>query len=149
MRLCHILTWSLLVLAIPVTAQVQVRDAATQRNGGYAQTPPPTTGSTELSATMSSQIEALQQEVQTLRGVVEEQAYQLKRMQAEQKDRYLDIDRRLSVMLPAAPLANAKPVVPAKSAAPAAAPVEPVAKSTPAAVKGPADKKKAAADHSK
>jgi tol-pal system protein YbgF len=61
-----------------------------------------------------NQVEALQQEVQTLRGVVEEQGYQLKRLQTEQRDRYIDIDRRLSSMAPAAPVAttplNANPV---------------------------------------
>ena len=45
---------------------------------------------------MNDRLGALEQEVQTLRGIVEEQAYQIKRMQAEAKDRYLDIDRRLS-----------------------------------------------------
>lgn len=62
-------------------------------------------GGNELVVSLYTQLEALQQEVQTLRGVVEEQGYQLKRLQTEQRDRYLDIDRRLSAMSPAAPLA--------------------------------------------
>ncbi|WP_163832985.1 tol-pal system protein YbgF [Spartinivicinus ruber] len=42
------------------------------------------------------QLEALQQEVQTLRGLVEEQNHIIQRMRQEQKDRYLDLDRRVS-----------------------------------------------------
>ncbi len=52
--------------------------------------------SNELVGTLYTQLEALQQEVQTLRGLVEEQSYQIRRIQTEQRDRYLDIDRRLS-----------------------------------------------------
>jgi len=43
------------------------------------------------------QIETLQQEVQTLRGMVEEQGYTIQQMRAEQRDRYLDLDRRISL----------------------------------------------------
>lgn len=44
------------------------------------------------------QLELLQQEVQSLRGIVEEQEYQIKQMREEQKDRYLDLDRRISAL---------------------------------------------------
>jgi len=43
-----------------------------------------------------SMIEQLQQEVQGLRGLVEEQAHQIKKMRLEQRDRYIDLDRRVS-----------------------------------------------------
>jgi len=43
-----------------------------------------------------NQLDLLQQEVQMLRGLVEEQAYQLNRMQKTERDRYLDLDRRIS-----------------------------------------------------
>jgi len=42
------------------------------------------------------QLETLQQEVQQLRGIVEQQAHDLQRMREEQRDRYLDLDRRVS-----------------------------------------------------
>lgn len=45
------------------------------------------------------QIEQLQQEVQTLRGLVEEQGSELNRLKNEQKERYLELDRRLSQIL--------------------------------------------------
>ena len=43
-----------------------------------------------------SDIEVLKQELQKLQGVVEEQAYELNKLKMEQKERYLDLDRRLS-----------------------------------------------------
>lgn len=67
-----------------------------------AATAQPEAGSNELVLTLYNQVEFLQQEVQTLRGMVEEQANQLRRMQTEQRDRYIDIDRRLSEMSGAA-----------------------------------------------
>lgn len=56
------------------------------------------------SASMSSrqlselfyQIQVLQQEVQELRGLVEEQAYQLNRLARDQKEQYIDLDRRVA-----------------------------------------------------
>ncbi|MGV3592242.1 MAG: tol-pal system protein YbgF [Gammaproteobacteria bacterium] len=50
----------------------------------------------DLLMSLYTQLESLQQEVQTLRGMVEEQANELRRVQTDQRDRYLDIDRRLS-----------------------------------------------------
>ena len=41
------------------------------------------------------QLQVLQQEVQTLRGQVEEQEHLLKRLQRDQKEQYVDLDRRL------------------------------------------------------
>ena len=79
-----------------VFGQAQVREAGTPR-GAAAQ---PVAGN-DLIMSLYNQVEALQQEVQTLRGVVEEQGYQLKRLQTEARDRYLDIDRRLSTQSPA------------------------------------------------
>ena len=73
-------------------------------SGAATSSAQPAGGNNELLNTLYTQLEALQQEVQTLRGVVEEQGYQLKRLQTEQRDRYLDIDRRLSAMAPATPL---------------------------------------------
>lgn len=43
-----------------------------------------------------SDIELLKQEVQRLQGLVEEQAYELNKLKTEQKERYLDLDRRLT-----------------------------------------------------
>lgn len=65
------------------------------------------------------QLETLQQEVQSLRGQVEEQAYALKVMKASQRDRYIDLDKRLSFLLASAAKQKttvASPVVKEKEA---------------------------------
>lgn len=41
-------------------------------------------------------VEQLQEEVRYLRGKVEEQAHQMKQMETDQRDRYRDLDRRIS-----------------------------------------------------
>lgn len=41
------------------------------------------------------QVQLLQQEVQTLRGLIEQQAYELKRLQQQRLEDYLDLDRRI------------------------------------------------------
>ncbi len=108
----------LLVGSAQVVAQVQVREAGTSRNGAtQAPIQQQAPANNEVLVSLYNQLEALQQEVQTLRGVVEDQGYQLKRLQNEQKDRYLDIDRRLSSMNPspnqsANAVKNAAPVLP-------------------------------------
>ncbi|EIK44117.1 putative 34 kDa outer membrane protein [Cellvibrio sp. BR] len=43
-----------------------------------------------------SQIRSLQEEIATLRGLVEEQAYELKQLKQLQLDNYIDLDRRIS-----------------------------------------------------
>jgi tol-pal system protein YbgF len=42
------------------------------------------------------QLQVLQQEVQELRGLVEEQSYQLNRLARDQKEQYIDLDRRVA-----------------------------------------------------
>lgn len=47
---------------------------------------------------MYQQIEQLQNELQQLRGTVEEQAYQLNILQQQQKGQYLDLDQRINAV---------------------------------------------------
>src|SRR5690606_38398464 len=93
-------TLSLLVLglwSVSAAAQVPVVDAgsaaADRSPVVLAQAANP---NNELVVSLYNQLEALQREVQTVRGIVEEQSFQLRKMETEQRDRYLDIDRRLS-----------------------------------------------------
>jgi len=76
-----------------LSAQVPVVEAGSSGARGNQQAP-----SNELVVSLYNQLEALQSEVQTLRGLVEEQGYQLQRLQTESRDRYLDVDRRLSAV---------------------------------------------------
>lgn|SRR5690606_4509635 len=86
---------------------------------------PATSAGNDLVSELALQMEQMQQEIAVLRGRVEEQDHQIKRMRDEQQQRYLDLDRRLSALLstPAA----ATPVSPATSIA------EPAAVAAPAA----------------
>jgi len=85
-------------------SQVQVLDAGANNSASSNQSPNTQTSSqtgpagngNEIVITLYNMVEALQREVQTLRGLVEEQSYQIRRMENEQRDRYLDVDNRLS-----------------------------------------------------
>ena len=44
------------------------------------------------------QMQLLQQEVQALRGLAEEQGYLISRLQRDQKEQYLDLDRRVMAL---------------------------------------------------
>jgi len=46
-----------------------------------------------------SEIEMLKQEIQTLRSTIEQQGYELNKLKTEQKERYLDLDRRMSQLV--------------------------------------------------
>lgn len=74
------------------------------------------------------QLQALQEEVQTLRGLVEQQGFEIKKLKQEQLDNYLDLDRRLSNMQSSAqkPAARLPASVPAISpmTAPLTAPLK-------------------------
>lgn len=83
-------------------SQVQVVEAGaagannTNNSNSSAATNQNTSNGNEIVVTLYNMVEALQREVQTLRGLVEEQTYQIRRMENEQRDRYLDVDNRLS-----------------------------------------------------
>ena len=59
------------------------------------------------------QLQVLQQEVQELRGLVEEQSYRLSRLARDQKEQYIDLDRRLTDIATAGPTAG--PPLPGES----------------------------------
>ena len=52
-------------------------------------------GETSRLSELFYQLQVLQQEVQELRGLVEEQSYQLNRLARDQQEQYLDLDRRM------------------------------------------------------
>lgn len=97
---------ALVVAAAPVSqAQVRVVDSAPQ---GISPGAAPSAANTPVPSDVYTQIRAMQEEIATLRGLIEEQAYELKQLKQLQLDNYMDIDRRLSAArstssLPAAP----------------------------------------------
>lgn len=112
---------SLLVIAADAFSQAPIIDASID-NSQPQQQPieAPAPVSTEPASAnigmqqgeLFYQLQLLQQEVMQLRGVVEEQAYQLKQLKDQSKERYIDLDRRIGELAtaPAAATSTA-PVV--------------------------------------
>jgi len=76
------------VIAIPQPAQAVVEEPI---NAVAVDTPI----NTDANAQMFDIVEMLQYELQQLRGQVEELSYHLERLKKDQKQRYLDLDRRI------------------------------------------------------
>lgn len=81
-------------------------------------------GSGQSTVELLNRLDALQAEVQDLRGQLEQQAYEIENLKKQQRDRYVDLDARLSRMeggaAPAAPASEPGPE--AAAAAPPSAP---------------------------
>jgi len=102
------LTAAALFAAVSVQAQVAVVEstpiggqAATASESYVNDSTTPVTGEAlpvNVSADRFYQLQLLQQEVLELRGLVEEQAHQLKRLKQQRTDDYLDLDRRISAL---------------------------------------------------
>jgi tol-pal system protein YbgF len=86
------------VFAQTADAAVPVEDAGSTGSAASGLTPTPiqVDGETGQLRELFYQIQVLRQEVQELRGLVEEQGYQVKRLTRDQKDQYVDLDRRLA-----------------------------------------------------
>ncbi|KJZ07858.1 hypothetical protein OA92_07865 [Marinomonas sp. SBI22] len=69
----------------------------------------PSALSASAAAELLYQIENLQLEVQSLRGTVEQQQHELSKMKASQRDRYIDLDKRISSLMR---VVQERPVVP-------------------------------------
>lgn len=89
----NLIAVALVVTAPVLQAQVRVVESSPQGIGsGVAQPHIPASAQSDV----YSQIRALQDEVASLRGMVEEQAHELKQLKQLQLDNYIDLDRRLS-----------------------------------------------------
>ncbi len=85
-RALRTLAFASLILSSPAFGAAAVEESrADSRAGGDA---------SRLSE-LFYQLQVLQQEVQELRGMVEEQSYQLNRLARDQQEQYLDLDRRM------------------------------------------------------
>ncbi|RDE24254.1 tol-pal system protein YbgF [Motiliproteus coralliicola] len=99
--------------AAPAMAQTQAQ-AQTQTPTAASPTATPAS-SVSANAQLLMMLEQLQEEVQFLRGQVEQQQHQLRRMQTDQRDRYRDLDRRITRL-------NQQPAVTPGSSLPPALP---------------------------
>jgi len=91
---------AVLISSTPALAQVDVVDSQPSGSPGSSQdrtgsVAAASDGNTNLQAELFFQLQALQEEVSQLRGMVEEQAHELKRVKQRRLDDYLDLDRRI------------------------------------------------------
>ena len=86
---------ALLATGILLFGQAQAQEMPVQGAPASAAQPAPAGTSSRQLSELFYQIQVLQQEVQELRGLVEEQAYQLNRLARDQKEQYIDLDRRV------------------------------------------------------
>lgn len=83
------------LLALPLAAgaatpgQPQTQDGSGTQDGSAA------SGDRRLNE-LFYQLQVLQQEVQELRGLIEEQSFQLNRLARDQQEQYIDLDRRVA-----------------------------------------------------
>jgi tol-pal system protein YbgF len=88
-------------MAAPQATKKQTSDASQQATMASAAPTASNKGSSGIVSELSARVEQLQQEVEMLRGRVEEQDNSLKRLQEESQTRYLDLDRRLAALVKA------------------------------------------------
>lgn len=84
------------VKSAPVVSQPSVRSTPAG-NTSFANNRSPAQPS--LQVELLTMVEAMQQEIAELRGTVEEQNHKIERLQKQQQQRYLDLDRRMSDLL--------------------------------------------------
>lgn len=87
---------TLVVAAFSVSAQVEIVDRPINSPSSSTKSSAPDNSGNANVAELYYQFQVLQQEVQQLRGMVEEQNHQIKKLKQQRLDDYLDLDRRLS-----------------------------------------------------
>lgn len=107
-------------------------------------------GGAQSAVNLLNRVDDLQSEVQSLRGLVEQQTFEIEELKKRSRDQYIDLDSRLSRLEgnpapastappaePAAPLAPGQvPEIPAASAAPGQLTMDPAAEPTPVPASG-------------
>lgn len=89
-----LLALTALAAAPVIEAQVRVVESAPLERSGEQSQDSAGTGA-NMQAELYYQLQSLQQEVLQLRGMVEEQAHEIKRLKQQRMDDYLDLDRRI------------------------------------------------------
>jgi tol-pal system protein YbgF len=112
-----------------VFAQAPIIDATQPASGGGGYPASSSGGAASGQVELYRQLQSLQEEVMQLRGVVEEQGYQLQQLKQQSLDRYMDLDRRLGGGAAAATPPGAAPLAtgiqPINAAKPVAQPPAP------------------------
>lgn len=100
---------AILVMAVTSTAfaRVEVIDSEPVNSPGAvtvypgpvpSSAPPPVVTRVGPGGSDYSQIQAMQEEIQQLRGLVEQQSNDIKKLKAQREEDYMDLDRRLSAL---------------------------------------------------
>lgn len=82
--------------AILLSATVFAAEPGSVQPGAQPGTAQPAAAGDRRLSELFYQLQVLQQEVQELRGMVEEQSHQLNRLARDQKEQYIDLDRRVA-----------------------------------------------------
>lgn len=95
--------------SVITTSDVSAGDSIEQPQTGSGSNIPPV--KSNPTAELFYQMQVMQQEVQSLRGMVEEQGYLIKQLKQQRLDDYVDLDRRISALGGAVSTAAPKPDV--------------------------------------
>ncbi len=106
-----------LLAAIGIQGQSAAQESPAPTTAAPAAPAPAATQDRRLSE-LFYQLQVLQQEVQELRGLVEEQSYQLNRLARDQKEQYIDLDRRVAGLTTGAAVAGGASAAAGGSTAP-------------------------------
>ncbi|MGK0500747.1 MAG: tol-pal system protein YbgF [Oceanicoccus sp.] len=102
-----LLSTAAFVFSVTAIAQAPIIDASVNTGSGepaqQAEEPAALAQNSSPQGEMFYQLQLLQQEVMQLRGIVEEQSYELKQMKEQNKERYIDLDRRVGAMTSSGP----------------------------------------------
>lgn len=116
---------ALLLLAASVgVAQVQIVESqplggkSTSQKTSAGQKAPAAVADPGAQAELFYQLQLLQQEVQELRGLVEQQSFELRQLKQQRMDDYLDLDRRLGQQSGAAAATSLSPTSPTQDPVP-------------------------------
>lgn len=101
-KLLFVLTWVVASSAVAAPPYESLPTVGSQKSASQAEQAPRAASGQAPTAMwdLYSQVQQLQQEVQSLRGMVEELNHQLNQMRNGERQRYLDLDRRLNELDP-------------------------------------------------
>lgn len=102
------------VLATSVFAFAEIEIVELDTNTSSAA--PTSAAPVQANMQLYHQLQTMQEEMMTLRGTIDELQYQLKRLQEQQKNDYIGLDKRISELATVAPVANNASVADDKAA---------------------------------
>ena len=102
--------WALIVMCGSAVAGNAAAPVEESRGSTRADTAAPAAEDTSRLTNLYYQLQVLQQEVQTLRGQVEEQQYQLRMLTETQREQYMDLDRRVATASAGSDVVAATPI---------------------------------------